>query len=214
MKNNYITFQDKKMLNNSFIIVNGNKCIIVDPSWNGKNIIEYIKQKNLDIDFVIITHTHYDHTFDLNKILEYKNVNVYCSEHSKDEINFWAKNKDNGLFLSSNIDFESVNFVYVNDSTIIGSFPNLRFILTPGHSESSMCIKIDNLLMTGDHLFVYDIGRTDLPFSNHNKMVNSLKKISDYIKDDNIIIYPGHGESSNWGFVRNNNIYIKKYIGG
>ena len=49
-------------------------------------------------------------------------------------------------------------------------------------------------MFTGDFIFKNAIGRTDLFGGNMNDMLNSLKKMKKY--DKNIIIYPGHGESS------------------
>lgn len=214
INDNLILFQNEKMKNNSFIIIENNKCIIVDPSWNGEKILKYINQKQLILAGIIATHLHYDHVFDLNLFSnKFNNINFYCSENSKDEISFFNKNNTNGLFFTPSIDLNKVNIIYVNEESKINDF-NISFILTPGHCESSMCIRFNNDVITGDHLFIYDIGRTDLPFSNHTKMISSINKIVNELDKFNINfqIFPGHGEWSNWEFVKNNNFYIKKYV--
>lgn len=77
----------------------------------------------------------------------------------------------------------------------IGKF-NFEVIYTPGHKEDLITIyfKEYNIMFTGDFLFKDGIGRTDLKGGNIESMINSLKKMTKYNKD--IIIYPGHGESS------------------
>lgn len=77
----------------------------------------------------------------------------------------------------------------------IGCF-NFDIIYTPGHKEDSITIyfRKEKVMFTGDFLFKGTIGRTDLPGSDHKKMIDSLNKISKYDKD--IEIYPGHGKST------------------
>lgn len=73
---------------------------------------------------------------------------------------------------------------------------NFEVIYTPGHKEDLITIyfRKEKVMFTGDFIFKGTIGRTDLPGSNHNDMINSLNKISKYNKD--IIVYPGHGHST------------------
>ena len=73
---------------------------------------------------------------------------------------------------------------------------NFEIIYTPGHKEDLICIyfKEEKIMFTGDFIFKGAIGRTDLEGGNPIEMINSLNKIKKYDKD--IIIYPGHGEST------------------
>lgn len=79
----------------------------------------------------------------------------------------------------------------------IGKF-NFDVIYTKGHTSDSICFyfKEDNIMFTGDFIFKNAIGRTDLGGDNID-MKKSLNKIKSY--DDNIKIYPGHGESTYLG---------------
>lgn len=77
----------------------------------------------------------------------------------------------------------------------IGSF-KFEVIYTPGHKEDSITIYFekDKIMFTGDFIFKNSFGRTDLDGGSRMDMINSLKKIKRYEKD--IIIYPGHGETT------------------
>ena len=79
----------------------------------------------------------------------------------------------------------------------IGEF-TFEVIYTLGHTMDSISIyfKEDNVMFVGDFIFKDGIGRTDLGGSKID-MINSLKKISKYNKD--IIIYPGHSDSTKLG---------------
>lgn len=99
-------------------------------------------------------------------------------------------------------------FDNLNDKELsIGKF-NLKVIFTPGHTSDSVTyyFKEEKIMFTGDFLFKENIGRTDLKTGNKLLMKESLEKIKRY--DDDIAIYPGHGENSNLGYEKKNNIYL------
>ena len=69
-------------------------------------------------------------------------------------------------------------------------------IYTKGHKEDAITFyfKNEKIMFTGDFIFEDSIGRIDLPGGDIGEMLNSLNKIKKY--DDDIIIYPGHGDST------------------
>ena len=69
----------------------------------------------------------------------------------------------------------------------------LRIIHTPGHTKGGCCLYIESqkLLISGDTLFRGTWGRTDLPTSDFNEIINSIiNKL--LILPDDTIVYPGH----------------------
>lgn len=83
-------------------------------------------------------------------------------------------------------------------------------IYTPGHSSDSISFyfKKNNILFSGDFIFKNTIGRCDLPTGNFTIMKESIAKIKNYPL--NMVIYPGHGDSTNLEYEINNNIYFKE----
>ena len=190
-------YQDMSyMNNNTFILINNSNCIIVDPSWNTNEVLNYINENNLNLIGIILTHLHYDHVGDTYKIVEiYNNIPVYVSCNSKNEL----KDGDDHLFTKLNYNGKDFNISFINEKSKIKNFDSLEFILTPGHSESSMCIYFDNSILTGDLIFKDGIGRTDFQYSNQDDMKKSLIKINNFIiknkKNNSINILPGHGDT-------------------
>lgn len=82
-------------------------------------------------------------------------------------------------------------------------------IYTPGHKEDAITIyfKKENIMFCGDFIFRDSIGRCDLLGGNINEMMKSIKKIKKYDRD--ILIYSGHGDSTNLGYEIDNNIYFR-----
>ena len=86
--------------------------------------------------------------------------------------------------------------VCLQDGDII-TLGNLKFkvIHTPGHTEGSMCLYTEGLLISGDTLFKGTWGRTDLPTSSFESIIHSIEDKLMTLPDETII-YPGHGKSS------------------
>lgn len=90
----------------------------------------------------------------------------------------------------------------------IGPF-KIEVITTKGHSQDMLCyyFKEDKIMLTGDFLFKGTIGRCDLEGGNILEMKKSLEKIKKYNND--IKIYPGHGDSSILGIEKITNPYLR-----
>ena len=91
------------------------------------------------------------------------------------------------------IELEADSRVDDNDLLHIG---NLQFkvIHTPGHTKgsSSLYCEKENCLFSGDTIFRGTWGRTDLPTSSRDDIMNSIVKKLMPLPDETIV-YPGHG---------------------
>ena len=83
---------------------------------------------------------------------------------------------------------------------------NFKVIFNPGHTSDSISYLFDNNLFCGDFIFKDSIGRWDLPTGNFNELLKSIDKIKEY-KD--LIVYPGHGDSTLIEEEKKNNYYFK-----
>lgn len=82
-------------------------------------------------------------------------------------------------------------------------------IFNPGHSSDSVSFyfREDNVLFSGDFIFKNSIGRCDLDTGDINLMRESIDKIKRY--DDDIVIYPGHGDKTTLFYEKMYNPYFK-----
>ena len=186
-------FYDKITYCNSYLVIKDNDCVVIDTGGKDmSDLISYIKENNLNLKSILITHGHFDHIIGTDEVLEYKEVPVYVG--SEDEKFFY----DHRLSLSYWIDMEyKLNEKYklnkINDGDIVFDF---LCISTPGHTKGSTCFynKEHKIMFTGDTLFKEAYGRTDFPTGDARELSDSLNKLLSMDKD--ITIYPGHGESS------------------
>jgi len=169
---------------------------VVDPGWEVEKILNIAKKHDLDIKYILITHSHYDHIDGVKEINEKTGAIVYVHEED-----FLAVEK---------LNIENIKKIKDDDIIDIGKL-KIKVLHTPGHSPGSVCYLIENKLITGDMLFVEGMGRIDLPGANKENMFNSLQKLKKL--DDTIEIYPGHDYgskiSSTIGYEKKNNTYMK-----
>lgn len=77
----------------------------------------------------------------------------------------------------------------------IGNF-TFEVIYNPGHSKDSISyyFKDDNIMFVGDFVFEGTVGRCDLDDGNVFEMKQSINRLKDL--NDDIVLYPGHGNST------------------
>ncbi len=128
---------------------------------------------------VLITHSHSDHIGALEQIKEYYNVDVY-DKHNLSE----------GLNSIDEFEF------------------TVRY--NPGHTSDSISFIFNELdaMFTGDFLFKMCVGRTDIG-GNNKDMIKSINELVNSNLDENLLIYPGHEDSSTLRFEKNNNPYLR-----
>ncbi len=161
--------------NFSYIIADevSKEAAIVDPSFNADDIIRLLRGKNLKVKFLINTHSHRDHVANNEAIETHFGAEVIAHKLAK---------------IDKNIDVVDGSVIKLGEVVV-------RVIHTPGHSADSICLLVDNKLLTGDTLFVGDCGRTDLPGGSEEDMYNSLFHKLMTLNDD-IEVYPGHDYGS------------------
>ena len=88
-------------------------------------------------------------------------------------------------------------------------FGELKFkvLSTPGHTPGSCCYLIENHLLAGDTLFYESIGRCDLPGGSF-EVIDSSIKTKIFTLDDNVIVYPGHGMTTDVAHEKQFNPFV------
>jgi len=174
------TFESGPMANFIYLIEDNatKKCALVDPAWDLTNVFEYIQQRSLFLDRILLTHSHNDHVNAIDKVLTDYDIQININH---DEQVFWRKKYDN------------FNLNYGGDLIHLGD-TMIKSIHTPGHTPGSTCYSIGDDLIAGDTLFVFGCGRCDLHGGNPEEMFNTLKDIKMSL-DPKTIILPGHNYS-------------------
>ena len=148
---------------------------VVDPAWEGKEIIEQVKKDGLQITDILLTHSHFDHINAIEDILKEYDAQVHLL---KAEAKFWGHYQD------------IPTLHYGGDKISLGD-TEISVLHTPGHTPGSACYHIGNHLIAGDTLFVFGCGRCDLAGGDPNVMFDTLNRLKTDLPQSTIL-HPGH----------------------
>ncbi len=175
--------------NYSYLIFNNDNSsgIIIDPAEADK-LIDLLKKKKLNLDYIFITHHHSDHTSGVLDLVEaYPEVKI---------------------FSPSKIDALSTNIISEGNK-IITTLNEFDIISAPGHTLDHivLCDHNNYFLFVGDVLFRLGCGRVFE--GTFQQMQNSLKKLLNL--SDEMLVYCGHEYTlNNLKFLEH--IFIKNAI--
>lgn len=182
------------------------KAIIIDPGQDGKKVIDKIEKLKLQPELLINTHGHFDHTFSDDIIRE--KYNIPLAIHKDDTEMLSDADKNFSTIIGSPTIINDADIIFDKEETIETSFCKYSVIHTPGHSQGSICILINDVLFAGDTVFKNSIGRTDLYGGDYEKLIKSLQKIKKLPPDT--IICPGHGPFTTLKNELKNNMYFNQ----
>jgi glyoxylase-like metal-dependent hydrolase (beta-lactamase superfamily II)/rhodanese-related sulfurtransferase len=160
----------------SYMIVANKEAIIVDASLEIDVYEKYLLANDIELKYIIETHTHADHLSRSKQL----------AEKTKSKLFLPTPNK-------ASFEFEHIE----NDTMFkIGSI-EVTAIKTPGHTFESTTFNIHNkVLLTGDTLFTNGVGRPDLKADTEGAkekaklLFHSLKKL--LTLDDDVVVLPSH----------------------
>lgn len=194
---------------NTYVVYDENTLngFIIDPAYGTDKIIDFIKEKNINLKYVFITHCHYDHIENMEELREKLSLKLVCGD--KAGINITDPNINLSFSgLGYEISAKKSDVILKDGENINIDGMTVKCIYTPGHTNCSVCYLTDNHMFCGDTLFLRNCGRFDLPTGNEEALIKSVKE-KIYTLDENIILHPGHGEDTSIGYEKRFNFYIK-----
>ena len=184
-----------------------NEGFIVDPGGYNKVLTKEVRDNNVNIKYIILTHGHSDHICGVNEHkAEFPDAKIvaYKDEEAMLENPNLNQSPGFGVPYSTKADI----LVSDGDELKVGDV-TLKFIHTPGHTEGGMCIYVKEAkaLFSGDTLFRQSIGRTDFPGGSYKEIMDSIRKKLFLLPDDTNV-FPGHMGTTSIGFEKENNPFV------
>jgi|688.fasta_scaffold21481_2 sulfur dioxygenase len=163
----------------SFLVTNSqNEAVLIDPSFDlAQKIVLEIKQKNLQLKYILDTHTHADF-FSSRALFKtlYPEAKVGLSQFSP--------TKDNELKLKDNQILELENLRLTTWQANGHTNESLVFVLNQDDQVS---------IFTGDALLIGGTGRTDFQLGESESLYHTLQRV--LTLPSQTIVYPGHNYS-------------------
>ena len=168
---------------------------IIDPGYFDFEVRMDI-QNNAYLKYMLLTHGHHDHFLAAKQYLE---------EYSS--VRFAAPEKELKLMNSGIHSCPEPGYLLKEGDVITLGETELRVIETPGHTAGGICFATDREVFTGDTLFRLSVGRTDLPTGDWFTLLHSINDKL-YTLEDDLIVYPGHGEPTTIGYEKRANPFV------
>ena len=142
-------------------------------------VVEFLHEKNLTIEGVLLTHSHFDHIYGLEALVErFSECKVYVTEYAKQAL---ASDKLNmSRYHGTPIKYEKDNVVVVHEGeslTLFEGEPEVVFSETPGHNPGCLTMVMGDMIFTGD-AYIPGVGaNTRLPRADKELAKISLERI-------------------------------------
>ncbi len=163
---------------------------MIDPGVETDLILIDLADRGIKkINRIICTHGHFDHVFGCYSASNFFKITpeIHLMEKKNlSTINFQL------LICGAKEKYVSTTFHFFELSDHL-DIDGVLFIHVPGHTPGSCSLLIDNLLFTGDTLYIDNIPESNLPGSCGDLLEKSKSKLINFI-DDSVIILPGHGK--------------------
>jgi hydroxyacylglutathione hydrolase len=189
---------------NTYFLGDNQKSIIIDPGHDVKNILSMCRDKEIEISMVWLTHGHLDHIAGVAEVVSFS---PSCSVklHKEDlKMAQSLKMQAQMLMMECPAEFE-IDDVLSAPTTFETSIGKVDVVHIGGHSAGSICYVIDSMIFSGDTLFNFAVGRTDLLGSTSNReLINNINNRLIKVYDDETIVFVDGEEKNikfNYGFV-------------
>ncbi|HST40510.1 MAG TPA: MBL fold metallo-hydrolase [Conexibacter sp.] len=185
--------------------------VIFDPGDEAERLLGAIDQLGVRLEAILLTHTHFDHVGAVAPLARATGAPVWCPALEREvmlDVMRYVPWPGFGPF--ENHDPEHL----VSGGERI-SLAGLDFdvVFTPGHSPGHVTwsLPAEQALFSGDVLFQGSIGRTDLPFGDHQTLLRSIAGLLDAFPDETVV-HPGHMGITTLGTERATNPFLQDLV--
>ncbi|GAC1428988.1 MAG: MBL fold metallo-hydrolase [Acidobacteriaceae bacterium] len=176
----------------SYLIGSQGEAVVVDPQRDVDQYVKEAAEHGFKITHVLETHLHADFVSGHRELADRTGAEIIFGE--KANAGFPHKAVKDG------------------DELTVGAI-RLRVLETPGHTPEGICVLVDDpseldapmKLLTGDTLFIGDVGRPDLAGSKGFTAADMAGMLYDSLRNkimplaDSVEVYPAHGAGSMCG---------------
>ena len=205
---NVETFTDFTFGTNSYLVweEGKDKAVLVDAGLNTELILDFIRNKGLNLEAVLLTHGHPDHLVGAAEIAETTGADVYLNSIEAKVVEMMPEM----ILAMLGIDELKTpeEFKPLEDGQVLElAGLKIKVLHTPGHSPGSVSFLVDDALFDGDLVFRGSIGRTDFPGGDFGTLIRSVKE-KVFVLPTETKVYPGHMGMTTVGWEKRTNPFL------
>jgi hydroxyacylglutathione hydrolase len=183
------------------------RAVIIDPGDEADRILAPVCELGLEVEAVLLTHTHFDHVGAVAPVARETGAPVYVSEIERPvlaDIMSYVPFAGIGPYES----YEADHVLRGGEQLELAGL-EIDVLFTPGHSPGHLSFSIasEQALFSGDVLFQGSVGRTDLPGGDWDTLLASIGTLVESLPEDTTV-YPGHMGITNLGTERRTNPFL------
>jgi hydroxyacylglutathione hydrolase len=183
------------------------RAVIIDPGDEADRILAPVRELGLEVEAVLLTHTHFDHVGAVAPVARETGAPVYVSEIERPvlaDIMSYVPFAGIGPYES----YEADHVLRGGEQLELAGL-EIDVLFTPGHSPGHLSFSIpsEQALFSGDVLFQGSVGRTDLPGGDWDTLLASIGTLVESLPEDTTV-YPGHMGITNLGTERRTNPFL------
>src|ERR671933_1007461 len=183
------------------------RTLIVDPGDEADKLLHAIDALGLQLEGILLTHTHFDHVGAVAPVAEATGAEVWVPELEKGvlaDINSYVPWPGFGPFES----YEAEHTLSGGEKLELAGF-EIDVLFTPGHSPGHVTFSLaeEAAVFSGDVLFQGSVGRTDLPGGDWPTLRESIRMLVDSLPPETTV-YPGHMGITTLGAERATNPFL------
>jgi len=186
------------------------EAVVIDPGDDAEDILKIIKDKRLQVKYIVDTHAHFDHV-GANKAVK-DATGALLLLHEADAASLAAVSKQSSAFGMDPVSSPPADQYVKQGDVISAGEVSLKVLHTPGHTPGGISLLEQGMVFTGDALFAGSIGRTDFPGGDLMTLIRSIKTNLMTLPDDTKV-FSGHGPASTIGDERRDNPFLSTQSG-
>jgi hydroxyacylglutathione hydrolase len=191
---------------NCYLVIDplAKRAVLIDPGAEADEIIAMVRASGATLEAIWLTHAHIDHIGAIAGVKRVWDVPLYM--HPADQPLY-----DRGAMQAAvyGLPFDQPpapdHDLADGDVVTVGSL-SFDVLHVPGHAPGHVAFVKPGCMLGGDLLFAGSIGRTDLPLSDPERMMESLERVAGLPEDT--LVYPGHGPATSIGQERATNPFL------
>ena len=185
---------------NCYVICSDSKdAVVVDPGGPMSAVLAFLKEEDLTVRWILLTHGHRDHIFGVDEIRPLASEGVAIHSEDAGCLTSASENLSDNLGCPTALGAADRLLKDGDVLEVVGM--SVRVIFTPGHTRGGCCFYFkegeQELLISGDTLFARSVGRTDLPGGDEAVLMESIRKLVSLPAP--LKVYPGHGPDTTIG---------------
>ncbi len=190
------------------------EAILIDPGDEVDELLAAVRDSDLDVRYILLTHAHLDHITGVGAAKTALNVPVYLH---RDDLFLYENVVQQGAMFGFKVQPQPEPDGFYDLTPFHFGDYEVTVHHTPGHCPGGVCLQVGVKGKPGHHLFVGDtlfagsIGRTDLPGGDYETLMRSITGVL-FPLGDAATVHPGHGPDTTIERERTSNPFVLEYL--